>query len=195
MNDDPYVYSGTEVLRNLPGIEDPARWKQAEADFTRLRIARLLRTRLDGLYDLPHLQRFHRFIFDGFYAWAGELRTVDISRTAAFANWRFLQSAATSVFSRLAFELIGAAGREEFLDRLTDHFGNVNALHPFREGNGRAQRAFFAQLAGDAGYVMDWSAVDADDNIAASRASLRGDNVPLRRVLDEITGAAPRSSS
>lgn len=194
MNDDPYVYPGTEVLRNLPGIEDPVRWKRAEADLTRLRIARLLRARLDGRYDLPHLQRFHHAVFCGFYEWAGELRTVDISRTAPFASWRYLQSAATSVFARLGFELIGAANRGEFLDLLSVHFGNVNALHPFREGNGRAQRTFFAQLAGDAGYVLDWGAVDPDHNIAASRASLSGDHVPLRRMLEEITSNTPSPS-
>jgi cell filamentation protein len=173
-----------------PRIEDLRSWRQAEADFTRLRIARLLRTRIDGQYDLTHLRAFHRFIFEGFYEWAGELRTVEISKTAPFCQLRFLHSSAATTFGRLAHELLGADGRVEFLDRLTVHFGEVNALHPFREGNGRAQRAFFAQLAGDAGYVIDWSRVDPAQNAEAARASLRGDDAQLRGLLDEITATA-----
>ena len=41
----------------------------------------------------------------------------------------------------------------------------INALHPFREGNGRTQRAFLSQLARDAGFRLDWATVDRDGNI------------------------------
>jgi cell filamentation protein len=47
--------------------------------------------------------------------------------------------------------------RGAFIDRLTFYLGEVNAVHPFREGNGRAQRAFFEQLARDAGFTLNWS--------------------------------------
>ena len=66
------------------------------------------------------------------------------------------------------------------LERLTYYLGEVNAIHPFREGNGRAQRAFFAQLAGDAGFTLDWQHLDADRNIAASAAIMRGDPTLMR---------------
>ncbi|WP_212762334.1 Fic family protein [Nocardia uniformis] len=62
----------------------------------------------------------------------------------------------------------------------------VNAIHPFREGNGRAQRAFFGQLAREAGWLIDWSALDPDENVRASRASLRGDNGPLHAMLKRL---------
>ena len=45
-----------------------------------------------------------------------------------------------------------------FVERLTYYVGEVNAVHPFREGNGRAQRAFFEQLARDAGFTLDLAA-------------------------------------
>jgi fido (protein-threonine AMPylation protein) len=45
-----------------------------------------------------------------------------------------------------------------FTERLTYFLGEVNAIHPFREGNGRAQRAFFEQLAGEAGFILGPSA-------------------------------------
>jgi fido (protein-threonine AMPylation protein) len=67
-------------------------------------------------------------------------------------------------------------------------FGDIYewAGQPFREGNGRAQRAFFSQLASDAGFVLDWQHLDADRNIAASSAIMRGDPAPMRDMLDEL---------
>jgi cell filamentation protein len=62
----------------------------------------------------------------------------------------------------------------------------VNALHPFREGNGRAQRAFFEQLARNADYRPDWRRLDAQRNIEASIAAMNGDEAPLRDMLDEL---------
>jgi hypothetical protein len=49
-----------------------------------------------------------------------------------------------------------------FTERLTYYLGEINAIHPFREGNGRARRAFFDQLASDAGFNLDWQHLDAD---------------------------------
>ncbi len=59
-------------------------------------------------------------------------------------------------------------------------------MHPFREGNGRAQRAFFDQLASDAGYILHWQHLNADRNVAASAAIMNGDPAPMRKMLDEL---------
>lgn len=77
--------------------------------------------------------------------------------------------------------------RETFVTRLTKYFADVNALHPFREGNGRAQRAFFAQLAANAGYRLEWQVIDAQRNIDASAAAMQGDEEPLRTLLSDVT--------
>jgi len=60
------------------------------------------------------------------------------------------------------------------------------ATEIFREGNGRTQRAFFEQLADDAGFTLAWQRLDADRNIAASVAIMRGDPEPMRKMLDEL---------
>lgn len=59
-------------------------------------------------------------------------------------------------------------------------------FHPFREGNGRTQRAFLRQLAREAGYDLDWSGVDRDTNIAASVQSLLGHDDLLRNILSDV---------
>jgi cell filamentation protein len=64
--------------------------------------------------------------------------------------------------------------------------GKVNAVHPFREGNGRTQRAFFEQLAREAGYPLAWQRLDAARNIDASAAIMRGDAEPMRKLLGTL---------
>jgi cell filamentation protein len=76
--------------------------------------------------------------------------------------------------------------RGPFIDQLTFYLGEVNAIHPFREGNGRTQRAFFEQLARDAGFTLNWQHLDAARNIEASAAIMRGDAEPMRKMLDML---------
>src|SRR6266496_5917540 len=64
---------------------------------------------------------------------------------------------------------------------------DINALHPFREGNGRAQRAFFSQLAHDAGHHIAWVRMDPDRNMAASAAAHHGDLALLREMPGQLT--------
>jgi cell filamentation protein len=75
---DPYVYPGTDVLRNLLGVRDAAALAEREAALSAIRIAQLERRFIPGDFDLAHLQATHRYIFGDIYPWAGELRTVRI---------------------------------------------------------------------------------------------------------------------
>lgn len=184
---DPYVDPDTGVLRNRLGISDPDELEVAEADFSAVRLAGLQQRTLPGDYDLAHLQRFHERIFGDVYPWAGELRTVRIAKAGVFCLPQHLESFATEVFGRLAsVDHLRGLDRETFIDRLTELLADLNALHPFREGNGRTQRAFCAQLARDAGHQLRWAAMDSLENVEASRASLAGHNRPLRAMLERL---------
>lgn len=186
-DEDPYVADG--VLINKLGITSAAALSQAEADLTLAAILRLSVHPLPGDYDLEHLQGFHRQIFGVIYAWAGKIRTVDIARTQrdVFCRWPFIESYAAGIFADLAAEsmLVGLT-RSAFVARLAHYYGEVNAIHPFREGNGRSQRAFFRQLARDAGWRIAWSELDALENNTASAAALQGDTKPLTRMFEGI---------
>ena len=59
--------------------------------------------------------------------------------------------------------------KDEFINRLAYFYDQLNYIHPFREGNGRAQRLFWTRLAKDANYEIDWSLVVGDENDEASR--------------------------
>lgn len=187
MSDDPYVYPGTDVLRNMRGIRDGDELERFETRLTYLRGLQLASDPLVGKYDLSHLRAFHGYLFAGLYEWAGELRTVVLAKTDLFCLPEHIESYGAEIFGKLAEEdWLRGLGRESFIDRLAHYLGDVNALHPFRDGNGRAQRAFFAQLAADAGFQLDWQLVDPQRNTDASVAAMQGGEAPMRSLLDEI---------
>lgn len=188
MSWDPYLDLDTGVLRNRLGITSQAELARAEADLTAVRIAQLWRRPLPGCYDLAHLQAFHRHIFGDVYDWAGQLRTVSIGKGAAlFCPPGELTGVAADVFGRLAAAgYLRGLDRAAFVDGLTGLLAEVNYLHPFREGTGRTQRAFLAQLARDAGHRLRWAGMDSTTNIAACRAARDGDLRPLRAMLDRL---------
>jgi hypothetical protein len=93
---------------------------------------------LPGRYDLAHLQAFHRYILGDVYDWAGQLRTVSIAKGSVFCLPQHLESYAADVFGRLAAaERLRGLARDPFITGLAGFLADVNALHPFREGNGR----------------------------------------------------------
>ena len=81
---DPYVYPGTNVLKNLRDITDATRLSKFEMDMTTRRLSELAVRSVKGQFDSRHLQAIHRYIFQDVYPWAGEFRTVNISRAGQF---------------------------------------------------------------------------------------------------------------
>jgi cell filamentation protein len=187
---DPYLDLEAGVLRNRLGLTDPEQLRRAEAGLTAVRLAQLATRPLPGLYDLEHLQAFHRLIFGEVYDWAGELRSVNIGKGALFCPPDDLKAHAAAVFERLArADHLRGRPRAAFVDGLAAVLAEINSLHPFREGNGRAQRAFLSQLARTAGHPVRWAAMDPAENIDACRAAhLHGDPGPLRAMLNAIVG-------
>ena len=182
---DPYVYPGTSVLRNLRDIRDPEQLSTAEAIATTNRIAELRGETKLGKFDTRHLQSIHRYIFQDIYAWAGEFRTVDIGKSGdLFALKQHIVSNLDRTFGALKTErYLSGAGLKGFCSRGAYYLGEINALHPFREGNGRTQREFMRQLALRNGYVLSWSRVSREPMIDASKRSFRRDNVALEQLL------------
>jgi len=186
---DTYVYPGTDVLRNKAEIGDQAKLDAFEADVTALRMLELLETPVLGAFDVKHLCAIHRYLFQDIYEWAGELRTVDISREGShFANVGQIQSYLDQQLRRLVAEnFLKGMPPDQFLVRMAHYMGEINAVHPFRDGNGRVQRMFCAQLAEQAGYFIDFETVEQARMYEVMIASFNGNAKPLLALLDEIT--------
>ncbi len=171
-NMDPYVYPGTNVLRNLRDIRDPARLAKFEMDMTTRRPGELTREPRTGRFDAHHIQTIHRHIFQDVYPWAGEVRRVNISRPGQF-RFAFPEQIIPSL-TKLSDDLakerhLGNISLPKFCNRAAHYMGELNAIHPFRDGNGRTQREFIRQLAARNGYSLDWSRVSRDQIAEASK--------------------------
>lgn len=187
MPDDPYTDPVTGVLRDKLGLSTAAELEAAEREITHAALILLRETPVRATYDLPHLCAVHRRIFGDIYDWAGQVRSVAIAKGSLFCLPQYIEPSAVEIFRQLRDEnFLQSLEGDAFIDRLTYYLGEVNAIHPFREGNGRTQRAFFEQLAYDAGFTLAWQHLDAARNIATSAAIMRGDAAPMRKMLDEL---------
>jgi fido (protein-threonine AMPylation protein) len=99
--------------------------------------------------DIEHLQGIHRYLFQDVYKWAGDFRTVDIAKgDSYFAHVPYIESTLKGLFGELSEERhLRGLNQERFASRLAQILGTLNAVHAFREGNGRAQREFVRELA------------------------------------------------
>ncbi|MFC6013773.1 Fic/DOC family protein [Nocardia lasii] len=187
MTVDPYIDPESGLLRNHFGITDADTLHQVESDLSQAALVDLGIRSLPGSYDLAHLAAFHREILGDVYPWAGEVRTVGIAKSDPFCHPHHIVGYSAEVFAALSADgHLRGMNRPEFIAKLAHYLGEVNAIHPFREGNGRAQRAFFHQLGREVGWVIDWSGLDPEENVHASMASLRGDNRPMHNMLDRL---------
>lgn len=92
------------------------------------------------------------------------------------------------VFDELANEdFLEGLPRREFARRVAGLFSEINRIHPFREGNGRAQRQFVRQLADSLGFKLHFEVVSKERLIQASILSANGDVAMMERLFDEIT--------
>ncbi|MGH3305976.1 MAG: Fic/DOC family protein, partial [Streptosporangiaceae bacterium] len=183
----PYSDPVTGVLYNKLGLGTAAELEAAEREITHAALILLDESPVSPSYDLPHLQEIHKRIFGEIYEWAGQIRTVAIAKGTTFCLPQYIDSSAAAMFRELHDEdCLRGLRPYAFVGRLAHYLGEVNALHPFREGNGRAQRAFFGQLARDAGFTLAWQHLDPARNVEASAAIMRGDPEPMREMLDVL---------
>lgn len=190
MADDPYVYPGTDVLRNLPDIRHVGQLREFESLATFKRILELEYKPLSGAFDVEHLQNVHRHIFQDVYSWAGEFRTVNIGKgTLWFCRPDFISGTLSNLFEKLRNEdHLSTTDLQGFVLRAAHYLGELNAIHPFREGNGRVQRELLRELGVRAGYRINWSKVSREMMYSASEISFNtGDNQPLAQILTDIT--------
>lgn len=160
-----------------------------EANATALRLIELDERPLAGRFDVAHLKSIHRHIFQDVYRWAGEFRTVNISKGGhLFGVVAFIGPALDEVLRKLSDERYSKTldGRT-FATRAGYYMGEINAIHPFRDGNGRTQREFIRELAVQAGFVIDWSRVTREEMTAASLQSFKTGDISKMAALIELS--------
>jgi cell filamentation protein len=201
---DPHSELGNACPRNVFKLTNYADLHALEAPLVFTRIGEMRDRGVTGDFDTAHLRYIHKYLFQDVFPWAGELRVVNISKgNTNFGPAMHIGSALKELFETLAKEkLLTNLDAPAFIARAAFYLGEINAIHPFREGNGRTQREFIRQLALHAGHPLSWSLVRTgftqQQMIDASILShTRGDNTQLAAIIDAalFSTRASKSSS
>jgi cell filamentation protein len=187
---DPYCLPGTSVLRNRLNITDEKTLAHAERDLSEVAAETLDFS--PPPYNLSYLQALHRQLFCDLYDWAGELRTVDISKDEThFCVTHRIEPEANKLFKLLAdANWFQDLDRTALINASAELFGDLNVVHPFREGNGRAQRILFEHIIVNAGYEISWWPVEAREWVQANIDAVGCDYAALVRVFERCVGEA-----
>ena len=162
VDQDPNCYPNTDTLINLLNIQSESELDEAELELTSFRLEQF--TPDFSSLTFEYLKQIHFFLFQDIYAWAGQVRTVDISKgDTRFCTTSYIEREAEKQFAKLAnLDNLKGLDKDEFVEHLADFFCEMNIVHPFREGNGRALRLFCEVLAMQAGYELSWQGVSKE---------------------------------
>ena len=181
-----YCYKGTDVLKNKLGIKDKKELKSAEEELVAIKQLYLYENPIDGRFSKSHLCAIHHFLFEDIYLFAGQLRREQISKgDTAFYPPQLINRELLRVFHEYHHrDMYYEHRREKQLDNLSYMMTELNIIHPFREGNGRAIRELVRCMALRYGMTLDWSRVGKKTMLNAAVASV-DDNMAFRDVIEK----------
>ena len=162
-------YEGTTCLVNKIGIRDEKNLSEIEAQITFAKAVMLEETPIDDDFGFEHFKKIHEFLLCDLYEWAGQVRTVDISKKRTkFLDAASIEGIGTKCFAKVKEGYFENLPFDEFVKRIAEFYNDVNYIHPFREGNGRTQRIYFTQLIRHYGYDINFADVDTDELMIAT---------------------------
>ena len=186
---DVYCYPETTVLRNKWNVSDAAKLAEIEDLYSRQRIAEIYAEHVvGGRKGFAHFKKIHQDIFQDVYKWAGKIRTVRVHKgTTTFSYPENIEAEAERIFGCLKEErFLRGLDKTQFVKRIAWYIGELNALHPFREGNGRTLRVFIWLVGIDAGWNLEFETVDQSQWLHACILSFQGNMLLLEELVDAI---------
>lgn len=184
---DAYCYEGTTVLKNIPDLREQDTLDAFEAMMTAQRSDEPLP---EGNLDVSHYYAIHRHLFQDVYSWAGEVRTVRISKSGnTFCYPEHIEQEMQALFSDLKNQNhLRELSQDDFANHATHFLSTLNAIHPFREGNGRTQTSFLLLVADRAGHALDVNKLVPERFMDAVIASFGGDEALLTVEIKKLLG-------
>ncbi|MCC6856345.1 MAG: Fic family protein [Microbacteriaceae bacterium] len=186
--DDKYTYPGSGgVLVNRLGIRDLGRLDQALNDYASVAWVQLRQLPPPEPPGFDYLRTIHREMFGSLLHWAGELRETDVQATGtgiAYARPEYISDSLHSLFRKLEREnFLSGLDSSAFTDRLADRWGELSAIHPFRDGNTRSQSAYISAIAERTGHPIDWTSIDVPTLRNLRLVAVAGRHEPLAGYL------------
>ena len=179
-----YCYENTDVLKNKLNIKDKQKLYNYERKIVLAKLYILRQKQIIGEFDIYHLINIHKFLFEDIYDFAGLFRSENIAKgNFRFAEWEYIEQELLKLLNKLKDEkyLIGLS-KEKLSQKLAYYMAELNVLHPFREGNGRAIREFIRELAYKNGYELDLTKTTPKNMLAACIQSV-ADTTNLEEIL------------
>lgn len=185
---DPYCYRGTSVLKNRLGLRDRTKLDAFEAEITAQGAAEPLPA---GRLGYAHYKAIHRHLFQDVYSWAGKPRTVRIAKAGnAFCYPEYIDREMRRLFSELVTQdYFRGLDPDAFALRATHFLTELNAIHAFREGNGRTQLTFLTVLAEHTGHPLHLDRLEPQQILSAIIKSFGGNEAPLSGVIKKLVAS------
>lgn len=200
--EDSYCYPGTDVLINQAGVRNRADLDTYEAQVVAFNLAELSQKPITGPFDETRLRETHRRIFEHVYQWAGRFRvnTGVMSKrrpqgyVVTYGDSIYVGREMEKVFQALAAEnYLNGQPLESVVARAAHHYGEMDARHPFRDGNSRALRQFFKDLLRQTGVLLEWSRISDTPGsrerltFARDQVVIQGDSTHLAKLFGEAS--------
>ncbi|PFG27623.1 Fic/DOC family protein [Corynebacterium renale] len=189
------IYPETGTLRNLSGVTDYYVWQDQEAELTSYRAIEIPPEGLGGDTVAEYLKRVHGHLFQDCYSWAGQFRNVPMAKAneifdddevQEFIDPEHIEAFLATIDGDI--ESLSGLDSDALIETLGTIHAKLNAVHPFRDGNGRTTRFVMTTLAYKHGIDLDWR--DAKPGVHfASIASMRDETIraaPFHALYGEI---------
>jgi len=178
---------GTDVFRNKLGITDGHKLASAEADLTAIRLTQLHLKPLVGAFTTEHLQTVHNHIYQDIFAWAGQLREVELRErlTRPGAPPGEIERALNRVFDRLSSENhLKGYELDEWAERSGYYLAELGDIQPFLAGNELALQEFTRELALENNIWLQWDGITKEQITDELNSALQGSRAAnLRRLI------------
>ena len=185
---DPYLYEGTDVLKNLLNIKDKKLLDEAEAGYVTYRLKEIALNPLPGNYDYYHFLDMHKYIFQDMYEWAGQQRKQNIYKeehvlgglSIDYSDIFDIQKDSERALSEMRKKNWDKYDVHEAALEFSESLARIWKVHPFREGNTRTTITFCCQYADEVGLNPDRELFE--DNAQYVRTAL----VAYNAVFDDL---------
>ncbi len=182
-----YTYKNSSVLKNKLNITTEEKLKEYETKMVALKLASIDKADFKRTYDEEHLKAIHKYLFEDVYDFAGQYRLENITKdNFIFSQYQYIDENIKEVFKKTNIQSLEDLPFEELIIKLSDFMTDLNVLHPFREGNGRATREFIREFLDKLGFEINWFEIDYNYILRASMLAVIDDSEQIELLRKSI---------
>lgn len=182
-----YTYKGTDVIKNKLNIRDEEKLRLYEKKMVAFKLTTINFAKLPSKFDEKRLKYIHKYLFSDIYEFAGEYRLENIIKeNFRFSEYEYIEENVNKIMSEINLDKLKILSFDKFCESISYYMTELNVIHPFREGNGRTIREFIRELMNECGYDIDFSNIDYEEILEASRKAILDDTFQIKLLKRSI---------